>query len=303
MKPRLVIVTLLILTLAVPATMLAQQSKAEQEVRAAIEESRQAQLKGGAEGAAILEKSFADDYTRIFTDGRMFNKKQTLDNFRAGKIKYESFEISDLRIRIYGNTAVSTAFAKTTGTTYGVATSPTGVRQTQVLVKRNGKWQAVLAQTTKLSPATTQASAAQLRNQLVGTYRLVKFTRTWMATGETEDTYGKVPQGYLMYSPNGRMMVLLAKDKRPKPSDLEKMTDQERADLFRTMIAYAGTYDFDGRDITHHIDVSWNENWVGTNQIRHATFEGQRIVLSTDPHPDSSNGKLSVAILTFEKID
>ena len=151
MKPLFVIVMLVILAMAVPATMLAQQSKAEQEVRAAIEESRQAQLKGGAEGAAILEKSFADDYTRIFTDGRIFNKKQTLDNFRAGKIKYESFEISDLRIRIYGNTAVSSAFAKTTGTTYGVATSPTGVRQTQVLVKRNGKWQAVLAQTTRIA--------------------------------------------------------------------------------------------------------------------------------------------------------
>jgi hypothetical protein len=151
MNSRLVIIGLLIIALVVPLTMLAQQSKAEKEVRAAIEESRQAQLKGGAEGAAILEKFFADDYTRIFTDGKIFDKKQTLDNFRAGKIKYESFEISDLKIRIYGNTAVSTAFAKTTGTTYGVATSPTGVRQTQVLVKRNGKWQAVLAQTTRIA--------------------------------------------------------------------------------------------------------------------------------------------------------
>ena len=150
-KRSLAIVTLVILALAVPVQMLAQQSKAEKEVRAVIEESRQAQLKGGAEGAAILEKSFADDYTRIMTDGRIFNKTQTLDNFRAGKTKYESFEISDLKIRIYGNTAVAIAFAKTTGTTYSVATSPTGVRLTQVLVKRNGKWQAVLTQTTRLA--------------------------------------------------------------------------------------------------------------------------------------------------------
>jgi hypothetical protein len=152
MKRSLVIVTFVIFALALPASMLAQQnSKEEKEIRFAIEEFRQAQLKGGAEGAAILEKSFADDYTRIMTDGRIFNKTQTLDNFRAGKTKYESFEISDLKIRIYGNTAAAIAFAKTTGTTYGVATSPTGVRLTQVLVKRNGKWQAVLTQTTRLA--------------------------------------------------------------------------------------------------------------------------------------------------------
>jgi len=152
MKRSLAIVTFVIFALALPASMLAQQnSKEEKEIRFAIEEFRQAQLKGGAEGAAILEKSFADDYTRIMTDGRIFNKTQTLDNFRAGKTKYESFEISDLKIRIYGNTAVAIAFAKTTGTTYGVATSPTGVRLTQVLVKRNGKWQAVLTQTTRLA--------------------------------------------------------------------------------------------------------------------------------------------------------
>jgi hypothetical protein len=134
-----------------PATVLAQGSEAEKEVRAVIEEARQAQLKGDAEGAAILEKCFADEYIRIFTDGRVFNKAQTLDNVRTGKTRYESFEYSDLKIRFYGKTAVATAIVKTTGTTYGVATSPTGVRWTQVLVKRNGKWQPVLTQTTRLA--------------------------------------------------------------------------------------------------------------------------------------------------------
>jgi ketosteroid isomerase-like protein len=152
MKRSLAIVTLVILALAVPASMLAQQnSKAEKKVRAVIDELKQAQLKGGAEGAAILEKYFADDYVRIFTDGRVFNKAETLGSFRTGKTKYESFEYSDLKIRIYGHTALATAIVKTTGTTYGGSTSPTGVRWTQVFVKRTGKWQPVLTQTTRLA--------------------------------------------------------------------------------------------------------------------------------------------------------
>jgi hypothetical protein len=157
-KRSLAIVTLVILALAVPASMLAQQSKAEKEVRSTLEQFRQANLTGGAEGAAILEQLLADDYARIFNDGSVYVKAQTLENLRAGKTKYQSFEFSDLKIRVYGNTAVATAFVKTSGSTYGVATSPTGVRWTQFLVKRNGKWQPVLLQTTMLAPASAQAS-------------------------------------------------------------------------------------------------------------------------------------------------
>jgi hypothetical protein len=61
------------------------------------------------------------------------------------------------------------------------------------------------------------------------------------------------------------MLVLFVSDQRPKPPDLAKMSDQERVDLFKTMYAYGGTYTYDGKTITHHIDVSWNETWTGTD--------------------------------------
>ena len=34
------------------------------------------------------------------------------------------------------------------------------------------------------------------------------------------------------YGRDGRMMSLIVKDERPRPADLAKMTDQERAELF-----------------------------------------------------------------------
>jgi hypothetical protein len=144
---------------------------------------------------------------------------------------------------------------------------------------------------------------AQTTNQLAGTYRLISNKVTVVATGETRDGLGKTPKGHIIYGRDGRMMVLLVKDARPKPKDLAAMTDQERADLFRTMVAYTGTYDFDGKAITHHIDVSWNEVWTGTNQVRHVRFDGQRIILSTDPHPEPRDGEVIVSVLTFEKVD
>jgi len=74
MKRRFVILTVVILALAVPASMLAQQnSKAEKEVRAVLEEQRQANLMGGAEAATAFDKLFADDYVRITADGAVHN--------------------------------------------------------------------------------------------------------------------------------------------------------------------------------------------------------------------------------------
>jgi lipocalin-like protein len=139
-------------------------------------------------------------------------------------------------------------------------------------------------------------------DELYGTWRLVSFTRTVVATGETTDIFGKTPRGFINYGRDGRMVVLIVKDERPKPADLAKMTDQERADLFKTMIAYGGTYTFDGRTITHHVDISWNQIWTGTDQERNVKFDGRKVILSTNPQPSSIDGRMSISVLTWEKV-
>jgi hypothetical protein len=81
------------------------------------------------------------------------------------------------------------------------------------------------------------------------------------------------------------------------------ITDQQRADLFRTMTAYSGTYDFDGKKLTFHIDVSWNQAWTGTDQVRHIEFDGRKVIMTANPMPHPIDGKVSVTTLTWEKID
>jgi len=138
--------------------------------------------------------------------------------------------------------------------------------------------------------------------ELYGTWRLVSNTREVLATGETTYAFGKSPHGFIHYGRDGRMMVLVVGDKRPKPKDLAKVTDQERVELFKTCLAYSGTYDYDGKTVTHHIDISWNETWTGTDGVREVKFEGNKLILTSRPAPDFIDGKVSRAVVTWEQV-
>jgi hypothetical protein len=138
--------------------------------------------------------------------------------------------------------------------------------------------------------------------QLYGTWRLVSFTATVLATGETTDIFGKAPHGFLNYGRDGRMLALIVSAKRPKPADVAKMTDQDRVALFKSTIAYGGTYTYDGKTVTHHVDISWNESLTGTDAVREVKFDGNRLTLSTGPTPSPEDGKLLTAVLTWERV-
>jgi hypothetical protein len=155
MKPRLLIVMLLVFALAVPASMLAQQnSTAEKEVRAVLDQSDQANLKGGAEAAATFDKIIGDDYTRIPANGAALTKADIVNGFKTGKIKVQSLKNSDIKIHIYGHTAVVTGIL--TEEAFLGAPVTGSSRWTRVLVKRNGVWQLVLFQNTNIAGSAKQ---------------------------------------------------------------------------------------------------------------------------------------------------
>jgi len=151
-----------------------------------------------------------------------------------------------------------------------------------------------------------RASAAKptpeaANEKLVGTWRLVRFTRTNVATGGAQDTFGKVPSGFIEFGRDGRMMMLVVKEQRTVPPEPEKMTDQQRAELFKTMIAYAGKYTFDGKALTCHLDVTWNQAWTGTEIVRHVTLEGKKLILTADAHKSYVDGNVISAVMVFER--
>jgi hypothetical protein len=125
---------------------------------------------------------------------------------------------------------------------------------------------------------------------LEGTWKLVSSKRTNTVTGASTDTFGSNPLGYIMYSKDGRMMVLMTRGDRPKPNSIDKITDEQRHRLFSSMLAYSGTYKFDEKVIEHHIDPSWNEVWSGTTHVtilppRNSADPSERLLLSGKTHP------------------
>jgi hypothetical protein len=137
---------------------------------------------------------------------------------------------------------------------------------------------------------------------LSGTYKLVSSTRKILDTGEVLNTYGNQPAGYIMYGKDGRMLVLIVRDDRPKPTSIEKTTSEQQASLFRSMLAYGGTYKFDGKSIGHHIDICWNELWTGTIQIRDIRKEGDKLIYTTRPAPFLADSRTSIQTLVWEKV-
>jgi hypothetical protein len=112
---------------------------------------------------------------------------------------------------------------------------------------------------------------------------------------------GPHPSGYLIYGADGRMMVIFLHSDREKPVGAVPMP-AESEKLLKGLVSYTGTYTVQVDTIVHHVDVSWNESWTGTDQTRFYKFEGNSLSLATTKSLDSVEGKLSVCTLIWERV-
>ena len=97
--------------------------------------------------AAALERMTSDDYTFITLRGELRTKAEIVKGFSTGAFKYASREISDLNIRVYGDSAVVTGRSTQKGAENGKDYSG-DYRFTRVYVKQNGRWLTVALQAT-----------------------------------------------------------------------------------------------------------------------------------------------------------
>ena len=98
---------------------------------------------------ATLEKLTSDDYILINANGQLSDKSTTMNNIKTGNIKLTANDVSDLKVRVYGDTAVVTGKADSKGTIGGRELKGP-VMFTRVYVKKNGKWQSVAFQQTPI---------------------------------------------------------------------------------------------------------------------------------------------------------
>jgi exopolysaccharide biosynthesis protein len=153
-----------------------------------------------------------------------------------------------------------------------------------------------------LALGTAGCSPVPTNDDIAGTYTLITASRRIVATGEVTDAYGRHPKGMIMYGKDGRMLLVITHDGRPKPQSAATMSDGDRAELFRTMQAYGGTYKVSGDHVEHHVDLSWDEIRAGTTVIRDIKRQGEKLTYVTRPAPFSADGKESVVTVVWQKV-
>ena len=147
---------------------------------------------------------------------------------------------------------------------------------------------------------TSSLPALAMGFELPGTYRLVSSSTRHLDTGE--DVPDENAKGSIMYGADGRMLVLITYGDRPKAESSAKLTDHQRVQLFRTMLSYGGSYEFDGKTVTHHIDICSDEIRCGTTFVRDVAVDGERVIYTTRPQASPIDGKMIVITLVWQKL-
>ena len=131
------------------------------------------------------------------------------------------------------------------------------------------------------SAGWAQSSAAEVKQRLVGTWKIVSSQRTLKNGKKALDpALGPSGIGFLIYSADGHMCAELMNPDRPAWKNNAKPTDKEKVSAFDGFFAYCGRYEIDAEKhlLVHLPEVSMVQNYVGTRQIRPFRFEGTRMI-------------------------
>ena len=141
----------------------------------------------------------------------------------------------------------------------------------------------------------------QNASPVLGTWKLRSYEREEIATGRRHNQFGDHPDGYIGYAPDGRMYAMFIRHDRITPRDVVP-TEEEGVQLLGSMVAYAGTYTMHEKYVVHHIDISWNQTWTGTDQVRYFDLDGNTLTITTAPYRSHQDGKEGRSILVWDKV-
>ena len=124
-----------------------QRMTAEEDLLKLENEFAEAIVKNDLEGIGRL---VTDDWIIIGPDGEIVDRARFFEVIKSGTLTHDMMESEDLRVRVFGDSAVVTALTRTRGKFMGQDFS-TQERATDVFVKRDGRWQCVLSHLTRFT--------------------------------------------------------------------------------------------------------------------------------------------------------
>ncbi len=112
------------------------QEHAEQEVLRLADAWATAELRGDT---AFLERTLVDDFIGIGPLGFILTKQEWLARHQSGDLKYESFTLDEVKVRVYNDAAVLTGRQVQNGAYRGNSIQAQ-FRTTLVFVQQQGQW-------------------------------------------------------------------------------------------------------------------------------------------------------------------
>jgi hypothetical protein len=128
---------------------------------------------------------------------------------------------------------------------------------------------------------------------LLGTWQLESL-QLRMEDGEIVEPFGPTPRGSIIFTRDGRMMTVISASRRTPPR-----TEADMAAAFRGMMAYTGRFTVERDRAVIEVDAAWDPTWEGTQQVRIAEVESDRLTLTSEvqEHPLHPGRKLRGVIV------
>ncbi len=124
-----------------------QAPGAEEQVRQAEHARFAAMIKADT---AALDKLLAPELIYTHGDARRIDKAAFISDFKTGAFKYLTIDPKEINVKVYGDVAVVAGAAAMQIVNNGAPAS-IQIRYTNVHVKRNGAWQMVAWQATRIA--------------------------------------------------------------------------------------------------------------------------------------------------------
>lgn len=158
MAIRVAMIVVLFCWYALPAhAVFPHHDSTHKEIEGLESQWRDALLSGNV---ATIDHMLADDYLGIGANGTLETKADVLARRRSGRVRITSMDLSDVKIRIYGDTAVVTSKVELTGKD-GDRDISGHYRYTRVYNRRFGEWRIVSFEASRAPYPSQHAEKSQ----------------------------------------------------------------------------------------------------------------------------------------------
>jgi hypothetical protein len=135
---------------------------------------------------------------------------------------------------------------------------------------------------------------------LTGTWRVISVDTEFRSSGKKEPAFGPDPNGFFVFTAQGRAIALITARERQPGSSPEQL-----AALCRTMMAYSGPFRIEGDTLSIDVDVSSNQAWNGGTQQRFLKIAGDHMEMVTPwmPSPFHADRPMVRGVLNLKRAE